>query len=455
MILDREATERARRALHACKDRIFRLIGYEPTKKQRQFHESNARFKALFGAARFGKSMAAARDVLPDLLIPGQRIWIVGPTYDLARKEYAYIIEDLAQLPGVGKGVVERSFREHGSSGPGGMLPWATELRVKSADRPHSLLGDEVDVLVLAEAAQLKPEVWERYLRARIGPRRGRVVFGTTPRGYNWVYDAFYVPASQGDPEYFAVTATIYDNPYHDPEDVEQARRTLSDAWFREQYLGEFTHFAGTVYADFSRADNVRDLDWEPDLETVAAVDFGYNTAVVLWCQVTSREDGTEELRVLDEWVEHQVTTEAIAQHIAGHRWYQHLVAIYCDPAGESHSPQTGLTDVALLRQSLHRPVRWPRRPEDRGIRSGVDRVRSLIRSADGTRRLFVHPRCRRLIDDLEHYRYPDTGSKLDEPLKDGVHDHTMDALRYLVVCRFSPRHERRRSHDYDPLGVI
>jgi hypothetical protein len=42
---------------------------------------------------------------------------------------------------------------------------------------------------------------------------------------------------------------------------------------------------------------------------------------------------------------------------------------------------------------------------------------------------LFVHPRCVRLIKALRSYRYAAGGSEL--PVKDGEHDHLIDALRY------------------------
>jgi len=37
-----------------------------------------------------------------------------------------------------------------------------------------------------------------------------------------------------------------------------------------------------------------------------------------------------------------------------------------------------------------------------------------------------------KLIRALQHYRYPDAGGEL--PLKDGEHDHLIDALRYHFV---------------------
>ena len=49
-----------------------------------------------------------------------------------------------------------------------------------------------------------------------------------------------------------------------------------------------------------------------------------------------------------------------------------------------------------------------------------------------GEIKLFIHPRCVRLIKAMQAYRYPTGGGEL--PIKDGEHDHLIDALRYYFV---------------------
>lgn len=65
-------------------------------------------------------------------------------------------------------------------------------------------------------------------------------------------------------------------------------------------------------------------------------------------------------------------------------------------------------------------------------IVEGVERVRAELRPAEGEPRLYVHPRCTRLIAALKSYRYASGGSEL--PIKDGTHDHLIDALRYFYA---------------------
>ena len=68
------------------------------------------------------------------------------------------------------------------------------------------------------------------------------------------------------------------------------------------------------------------------------------------------------------------------------------------------------------------------------GIVDGIELVRAAIQPATGQPRLFVDPRCERLIKSLRSYHYADGGSEL--PLKDGENDHAVDALRYFYVNR-------------------
>jgi hypothetical protein len=65
-------------------------------------------------------------------------------------------------------------------------------------------------------------------------------------------------------------------------------------------------------------------------------------------------------------------------------------------------------------------------------IVDGLEMIRAALRPAAGKPKLFIHPRCQRLIRAMRSYRYAEGGSEL--PVKDGEHDHLIDALRYHFV---------------------
>ena len=98
------------------------------------------------------------------------------------------------------------------------------------------------------------------------------------------------------------------------------------------------------------------------------------------------------------------------------------------DPAGLGRSDQSGTSNASVLR-SMGWEVAAPRRP----LAMGLAAVRARLSPAEGPPRLLVHERCRRLIECLRRFHYPDLDPRTDEPVKDG-HDHACDALRYLVL---------------------
>ena len=74
------------------KTNLWKALGYSPSEAQLAVHNSRARFRVNVQGRRSGKSYSAAKEVLPYLLSPGNRIWVVGPTLDLANK----IIREIA-----------------------------------------------------------------------------------------------------------------------------------------------------------------------------------------------------------------------------------------------------------------------------------------------------------------------------------------------------------------------
>ena len=88
---------------------------------------------------RSGKSWMAAHEVMPWLLTPNSRGWIVGPNYALAQKvarEVKRMVMMHLQLPLETKKEINGDLYSMKLAGLG------SELVVKSADAADSLIGD-------------------------------------------------------------------------------------------------------------------------------------------------------------------------------------------------------------------------------------------------------------------------------------------------------------------------
>src|SRR3972149_3111215 len=68
--------------------RIFRSTGIQVLPYQEVVHRSPARFRVFNGGRRIGKSKLGGHEAFAQCVIPGSFIWIVGPTMDLAEKEF-------------------------------------------------------------------------------------------------------------------------------------------------------------------------------------------------------------------------------------------------------------------------------------------------------------------------------------------------------------------------------
>lgn len=214
---------------------------------------------------------------------------------------------------------------------------------------------------------------------------------------------------------------------------IAQMRRS-SRAAFEAEMLCLRPNLENAVFADFDPAVHVRPLAYDPNLPLYRAIDFGYvHPFVCLWIQV----DGEGTVRVIDEYLQSRRTLTAHAEEIkrrtpAGGS----VVRTFCDPAGKQPNDESGRTPVEVLK-SCGIPVQsCPSR-----IENGLEQIRRHLLAGDGTSRLLIAPRCVRLIEAMQNYHYPQrpVGPQAENPVKDGVYDHPIDALRYFFANYFKP----------------
>jgi len=225
-------------------------------------------------------------------------------------------------------------------------------------------------------------------------------------------------------------------------EDVVAMKGRVSRATWEHEMLCRRPRVEHGVFPAFSRATHVRSADGYPlcagarlvldarllTVESVVAgVDFGYRGAFVcLWMammRVGTKPDGLRVLWVMDEMVTREQTVVRNAMAMRDRRWDP--VKVYCDIAGRETNSQTGRTDERVLRDEG-----FSTRAKSMLIGEGVSMIADLVDPAMGFPRLYIDPRCAHLITAMESYEKGADG----KPIKDGVHDHLIDALRYALV---------------------
>jgi len=209
---------------------------------------------------------------------------------------------------------------------------------------------------------------------------------------------------------------------------LDYLRRSSRSSWESEMLCQRPT-LDNVVFDTFAASVHVRPVQFDPNLPLYRAIDFGFvNPFVCLWIQV----DRYGMVRVIDEYLRtRRLVATNIDAVIARYPTVEERIGgTFCDPAGAARNDVTGSSPISVLRSHGVR-VRCRRS----GIQEGIELIRRHLMSADKIVRLQIDPKCVRLIEALESYHYPEQGVNADEsPLKDGVYDHPIDALRYFFV---------------------
>jgi hypothetical protein len=210
---------------------------------------------------------------------------------------------------------------------------------------------------------------------------------------------------------------------------ITQMRRASRAGWEAEM-LCKKPMLDNVVFDEFDPAVHVSDIDYDPNLPLFRSIDFGFvSPFVCLWIQVDN--DGV--IRVIDEYVRSRATVDVHADEIKKRTvcGEEKVSGTFCDPAGAGVNDVTGTSCVRELR-SMGIVTRFRKS----GIVEGIELIRRAIRDGSGASRFMISPRCGRLIEAMQCYHYPDSGGVVSRelPIKDGVYDHPIDALRYFFV---------------------
>lgn len=480
------------------------LVGFDPHVGQLQVMESNARHKVVCAGRRFGKSYVGGHELLPFAIKARyeaeylrekgirREYWIVGPQYATAEKEFRVLwnLCQKLQIPFDTPGTYNST-----ESGLMKISLWngACIIQAKSAQHPESLVGEALSGVILAEAAKIKPIVWQQMIRPTLGDFDGWSLHTSTPEGKNHFYDLFNYARDKEhtDWEAFRMPAWrnnyVYKTPTVDA-DVKTLLRLMEEHYgysayaiareyqltidkevlatadeltiplFNQEYGAEFTDFVGKVFKDFDIESHVTRLEYNPDWQTVAAVDYGWtNPNVWLLIQIGPRG----EINVLAEHYQENQTADEFADSIIRRGLCPDTLAyFYPDPASPG---DTRILESKFRKAGLRATARQGTGGE---LKARLDLIRLCLKnyvhdsiaynaddpSTHGVRddwrpQLMFDIKCPRTIHDMEEYRYPDTTEqakgeistkRFELPMKKD--DHGPEALgRFLAGLYHSP----------------
>jgi phage terminase large subunit-like protein len=240
---------------------ITTKINAKPHAGQLEVHNSDARFKVLSAGRRWGKTRLGVNECL-DVAAQGGRAWWGSPSYKTSEVGWRPLRQIARKISGAEIRLVDRVVNF-----PGGGF-----VAVRSADNPDSLRGEGLDFVVMDECAFMQREAWTEAIRPALSDRQGKVLFISTPKGRNWLWE-IYQRGVSGEEGWQSWTFPTSSNPFIAKEEIEAAKRDLPEMIFRQEYLAEFIDDAGGVFRRVQEAAILETKEYEEGKQYIAGVD--------------------------------------------------------------------------------------------------------------------------------------------------------------------------------------
>ena len=402
---------------------VVQALAGSLTEPQRQVWDANHRFKLLCSGRRFGKTyLCITRLICWAMEKPGSLCWYVTANYRMA-KQIAW-----RQLKTM---TPDRMIAKKNETDLSIELINGSEIALRGADNEDSLRGVSLSALVVDEAAYVKQTAWEMVLRPALSDQNGPAWFITTPAGLNWFHDLWEQAQNQVDWNTFSFT-TI-DGGNVSAKEIEAARNTLDERTFRQEYLASFETLSGRVYPGFSDENISKDV-----ADIGGPIYWGTDFNVSIMAGVLGSRVG-DTLHIWDELAVKQSNTDEVCSMLR-QRFPDRKIIAYPDPTGSARKTSSaGRTDHDIIRRFGFSCIS-PKAPW--AVKDKINATNWMIKTAKGSIRLFVHPRCKHTIKALKNVTFKE-GAEDYVIDKSANIEHWTDGLGYLILGAFNPLHER------------
>ena len=368
------------------------------------------RFVCAAVSRRQGKTYIA--NIIGQLvsLVPGSNILIMSPNYslsqisfDLQRNLIKHFDLEVTKDNAKDK-VIEIS---NGST-----------IRMGSVNQVDSTVGRSYDLIIFDEAALADgKDAFNVALRPTLDKENSKALFISTPRGRNnWFSEFFYRGFSEEFPEWCSIRATYRDNPRMSESDISEARKSMSEAEFRQEYEADFNTYEGQIWK-FNFETQVQDLSQfdTSKMDVFAGMDVGYKDPTA-FCVIAYDWD-TETFYLVDEYLNAERTTEQHAGEIQKliDRW--DIDYIYIDSAAQQtrfdFAQNYGISTINAKKSVL----------------DGIGHVAGIIDND----KLIIDQEAKESLICVDAYQWDPNPNLAREKPKHNAASHMADALRYAL----------------------
>jgi len=395
-------------------DGYMNLLGITPNSSQHgiinAINNPKYRFVTAAVSRRQGKTYIA--NIIGQLttLVPGANVLLMSPNYSLSQISFdlqRQLIKhfDLEVLRDNAKDkVIELSNH--------------STIRMGSVNQVDSVVGRSYDLIIFDEAALVDGrDAFNVALRPTLDKENSKALFISTPRGRNnWFAEFWYRGFSDEFPEWASIKATYHENPRISEQDILEARKTMSESEFNQEYMADFNVFEGQVWA-FNHEKCIADLSEIEisKMDIFAGMDVGYRDPTAF--AVFGYDWDSETYYLLDEYMDAERTTEQHAIEIQKliNKW--DIDYIYIDSAAQQTRFDFAQNyDITTINAK-------------KSVLDGIGHVAGIVDND----KLVVHQACNESMASLDQYQWDPNPNLLREKPKHNHASHMADAIRYAL----------------------
>ena len=291
-------------------------------------------------------------------------------------------------------------------------------IRMGSVNQVDSCVGRSYDLIIFDEAALADGrDAFNVALRPTLDKDNSKALFISTPRGKNnWFAEFWYRGFSDEYSEWASIRATYKENPRMSESDIAEARKSTSEAEFRQEYEADFNIYEGQIWT-FDREAclaNFSELDTSK-MDMFAGLDVGYRDPTAF--RVIGYDWDEETFYLVDEYLDAEQTTETHARKIQTMIDKWDIDWIYIDSAAQlTRFDFAQNYDISTINAK-------------KSVLDGIAHVATIV----DNKKLLVEQTCTETIASLDQYQWDPNPNLLKEKPRHNQASHMADALRYAL----------------------
>lgn len=250
----------------------MKFEGFRPYKTQRNVINSIINSDELYHTLVCGRQSGKSTTLLGLILYYSinnskSATLYIAPTYGQISKIQTQIIDTLEPT-----GIIVTSNKASYEI----KLANGSMIYFRSAERADNIRGLAVDYLLCDESQDLKTDGFQKSILPTITARGKKCILAGTPKTRNFFYEYYQMGKSDDYSNYKSYNFPSWESPYVSEEFIDEARKSLPEKIFQQEFAAEFIEDDGVVFKGLG---NILINDSWPDktrgMNVYAALDVG------------------------------------------------------------------------------------------------------------------------------------------------------------------------------------